>query len=306
MQSSTQEFATKETEFEAAVFRTPLQDFWFYFKKNRGAVAGLVIIILFVFIAIFAQVLAPFSPIEIIPDVLRLPPKFLEGGNPLYFFGTDDVGRDLLSRLIYGARVSLGVGFFTVIIATILGTLLGLFAGYFGGWLDKFIMRTMDVLLALPSILLAVVIITILGPGITNAVLAVSLVAIPGFVRVVRSSVLTEKSKPYVTASRTFGASHLKILFSHILPNCLAPLIVQATLSFSDGILNVAALGFLGLGAQPPTPEWGTMLADSKAYLESSPWMVTLPGLCILTVVLAFNLLGDGVRDAFDPRLKSE
>jgi len=308
MQSSTPEFVTSETssEFEAAVYRTPFQDFRFHFQKNRGAVVGMFLIVVFVIVAVFAPWIAPYSPEEMFADALRIPPKFLEGGNSNYLLGTDDVGRDTLSRLIYGARVSLGVGFFTVVLATGIGTFLGLVAGYFGGWIDKLIMRSMDVLLALPSILLAVVVITILGPGITNAVLAVSIVAVPGFVRVVRSSVLTEKSKPYVTASRTFGAGNFKIIFSHILPNCMAPLTVQATLSFSDGILNVAALGFLGLGAQPPMPEWGTMLSDSKAFLESSPWMVTLPGLCILVVVLAFNLLGDGVRDAFDPRLKSE
>ncbi|MCC7442793.1 MAG: ABC transporter permease subunit, partial [Bdellovibrionales bacterium] len=176
--------------------------------------------------------------------------------------------------------------------------------GYFGGWLDRFVMRAVDILMSLPSILLAIVVVSVLGPSLMNAVVAVSVVAMPNFIRVVRASVIGEKGKPYVVASRSFGTGHLRMMFSNILPNCLAPLIVQGALGFSDGILNVAALGFLGLGAQPPTPEWGTLLADARPFIESNPWMVNLPGLCILGVVLGFNVMGDGLRDAFDPRLR--
>jgi ABC-type dipeptide/oligopeptide/nickel transport system permease subunit len=214
------------------------------------------------------------------------------------------VGRDLLSRLIGGARISLGIGFLVVLLSASIGTFLGLLAGYFGGKLDQVIMRLVDIRMALPSMLLAIVVVAILGPGLANTIIAVSTASLPSFIRLVRASVLAEKSKPYVTASQTFGASHMRQMFINILPNCMAPLIVQASLGFSDGILDAAALGFLGLGAQPPTPEWGTMLADSRAFIESNPWLVTLPGLCILLIVLGFNLFGDGLRDALDPRLK--
>ena len=214
------------------------------------------------------------------------------------------MGRDTLSRLLHASRVSLFIGFFVVIISSTVGVILGVIAGFYGGRIDHLVMRSMDVLMALPSILLAIVVVSILGPGLENAILAVAVVSIPSFTRIVRASVLEEKEKDYVKAARIFGTSDLKIMFTEILPNCMAPLIIQITLGFSDGILNAAALSFLGLGAQPPTAEWGIMLSDSRAYIESSPWMVTLPGLCILSVVLGFNLLGDGLRDILDPRLK--
>ena len=222
----------------------------------------------------------------------------------VYPLGTDDVGRDLLSRLLYGSRVSLGIGFLVVILSLTTGTLLGLIAGYRGGFADSLILRLADMLLAIPSILLAIVIVALLGPSLLNAIVAVSIVACPSFIRLVRAQAMAEKAKPYVTASRSFGASGFRLAFSQILPNCMAPIIIQGTLGFSEGILGAAALGFLGLGAQPPTAEWGTMLSDARSYIESSPWMVTLPGLCILFLVLGFNLFGDGLRDAFDPRLK--
>jgi ABC-type dipeptide/oligopeptide/nickel transport system permease subunit len=282
----------------------PAREFWFFFKQNRGAVIGLVLIVFFVLVACLAPLLAPKDPIQLYSDALRLPPFWSAGGNWGFILGTDDVGRDLLSRLIYGARVSLGIGFLVVTFSAGAGTILGLLAGYFGGPIDKIIMRTMDILMSLPSILLAIVVVSILGPSLFNAILATAAVAVPHFVRLVRASVLQERSKAYVVASKTFGAGHFRQMFINILPNCMAPLIVQATLGFSDGILNAAALGFLGLGAQPPTAEWGTMLSDARGFIESSPWLVTLPGLCILIVVLSFNLLGDGLRDALDPRLR--
>lgn len=281
-----------------------LGEFWFFFRQNRGALIGLIIVGMFAIAALGAPWLTAYDPASIDTSALRLPPSFVEGGSPAHWLGTDDVGRDIWSRLVYGARVSLGVGAFVVMISMTIGTFLGLIAGYFGGFWDQLIMRIVDIVMTLPSILLAIVVVAILGPSLTNAVLAVSIVAIPNFVRIVRASVMAEKVKPYVTASRCFGASAPRLIFGNILPNCMAPLLVQASLGFSDGILNAAALGFLGLGAQPPTPEWGTMLADARSYIESAPWLVTLPGLCILLVVLAFNLLGDGVRDALDPRLR--
>lgn len=293
-----------ENTIETEKLDHPIVEFWGYFSKNRGAVFGLILIVFFSLLAIFAPLITPFDPTSIDPTSLRLPPSYSAGGSPLFFFGTDDVGRDLLSRLIYGARISMMIGFFVVIISCSIGVVLGLLSGYYGGWVDRVIMRFIDILMAFPSILLAIVVVSVMGPGISNAIIAVAIVAIPGFTRIVRASVLAEKKKQYVMASKTFGASSLRIMFSEILPNCMAPLIVQASLGFSDGILNAAALGFLGLGAQPPTPEWGTMLADARPFIESAPWMVTLPGLCILFVVLGFNLFGDGLRDALDPRLK--
>lgn len=282
----------------------PAAEFWYFFRQNRGAVAGLVIIFIFATIALLADVISPFDPAQVFTEAFRLPPRFAEGGQAQFILGTDDVGRDLLSRLIHGARVSMGVGFLVVILSMTVGSVLGLVAGFYGGWVDKFIMRATDILMALPSILLAIVVVSVLGPDLLNAIIAVSIVAMPNFIRIMRASVMAEKVKQYVTASRCYGASDFRLIFSNILPNCMAPLIVQATLGFSDGILNAAALGFLGLGAQPPTSEWGTMLADARAFFESSPWLVTLPGVCILLVVLGFNLLGDGLRDAFDPRLR--
>ena len=280
------------------------REFWLSFRENRGAVGGLVVVAVLTLIALLAPWLAPYDPASVHDGAFRLPPAWAEGGDARFWFGTDDVGRDILSRLIYGARVSMGVGFMVVAFSASIGCALGLLAGYAGGWFDSFVMRSMDVLMALPSILLAIVVVTALGQSLANAIVAVGMTAIPGFVRLVRGSVMAEKTKQYVVASRSVGAGHLRQMALNIFPNCLAPVIVQSTLGFSDGILNVAALGFLGMGAKPPTAEWGTMLADARAFIESLPWMVTLPGLCILAAVLGFNLLGDGLRDALDPRLK--
>lgn len=292
--------ATASSETKPAEHLSPFKEFWFFFKQNKGALVGLIIILLFSFIALFAPIIAPHDPAQIFEGALRLTP----GEDPRFLLGTDDVGRDLLSRLLYGARVSLGIGFLVVIFSTFFGSILGLISGYFGGKIDQTIMRFMDILMAMPSILLAIVVVSILGPNLFNAIVAVSIVSIPAFTRLVRASVLAEKKKQYVLASASFGASHFRQMVINIFPNCMAPLIVQGSLGFSNGILDAAALGFLGLGAQPPTAEWGTMLADARQFIETSPILVTLPGLCILVVVLGFNLLGDGLRDALDPRMK--
>lgn len=272
------------------------------FKTHRGGQVGLFFIFIFIVISILAPLIAPYDPTKLHQGVLRLPPFWSSSGDMQFLLGTDDIGRDLLSRLIYGARISIGTGFFVVFISFSIGVFLGLLAGYFGGKIDTMISRFVDILMSLPSILIAIVIAAILGPNLLNGILAVSIVALPGFIRIVRASVMSEKEKLYIQAEKNFGAGHIRILFKNILPNCWGPIIVQSTLAFSDGILNVAALGFLGLGAQAPTPEWGVMLADYKPYMESSPWLVTMPGLCILIVVLAFNLLGDALRDILDPK----
>lgn len=236
--------------------------------------------------------------------VLLAPPFWQDGGSLAHLLGTDDVGRDILSRLMYGARLSLLVGCLVVVLSLILGVVLGLVAGYFGGVVDSIIMRVVDIMLALPSLLLALVLVAIFGPSIVNASLALTFVALPHYVRLTRAAVLVEVNRDYVTASRVAGAGAMRQMFVNILPNCLAPLIVQASLGFSNAILDMAALGFLGMGAQPPTPEWGTMLSDVLQFAQSAWWVVTFPGVAILLTVLAFNLMGDGLRDALDPKLK--
>jgi len=283
---------------------TPIQEFWHYFKRNKGAVIGLVYVVLMLLIAIFAGALAPHAPAEQFRDALLHPPVWQEGGSWSYILGTDDVGRDVLSRLMYGARLSLLVGCMVVVLSLILGVVFGLLAGYLGGVVDAFIMRVVDIMLALPSLLLALVLVAIFGPSIVNASIALTFVALPHYIRLTRAAVLVEVNRDYVTASSVAGAGMLRQMFVNILPNCLAPLIVQASLGFSNAILDMAALGFLGMGAQPPTPEWGTMLSDVLQYAQSAWWVVTFPGLTILLTVLAFNLMGDGLRDALDPKLK--
>ncbi len=282
----------------------PLREFWGYFSGNHGAVAGLAIIVFVLLMAILADVLAPYAPDMTNTSVALTPPFWQEGGSTSYLLGTDAIGRDILSRLIYGSRLSLAIGIVVVALSVISGVVLGLIAGYFRGILEIFIMRVMDIMLTIPSLLLAIVIVAILGPGLMNAMIAVALVVLPHYVRITRATVISEMSKDYVTAAIVSGAGKLRIMFSEVLPNCTPLLIVQASLGISAAILDAAALGFLGLGAQPPSPEWGTMLADSREFVLRAWWVVTLPGLMILTTVLAFNLLGDGLRDALDPKLK--
>jgi dipeptide transport system permease protein len=282
----------------------PLSEFWSYFSANAGAVAGLVVIFALVVLALLADLIAPHSPILTNNAAFLKPPFWQTDGSLSYPLGTDAIGRDILSRLIHGARLSLLIGIAVVALSVIVGTILGLVAGFFRGVTEIVIMRLMDITLTLPSLLLAIVIVAILGPGLMNAMLAVAIVLLPHYVRIARAAVITEVSKDYVTAAKVAGAGRLRLMFKEVLPNCAAPLIVQATLGISTAILDAAALGFLGLGAQPPLPEWGTMLADAREFVLRAWWVVTLPGIAILMTVLAFNLLGDGLRDALDPKLK--
>jgi dipeptide transport system permease protein len=282
----------------------PLAELWSYFSQNAGAVAGLVVIVALVLLALLADLIAPHSPILTNNAVFLKPPFWQSGGTLSYPLGTDAIGRDILSRLIHGARLSLLIGIAVVTLSVAVGTILGLVAGFFRGVTEIVIMRLMDITLTLPSLLLAIVIVAILGPGLMNAMLAVAIVLLPHYVRIARAAVITEVSKDYVTAAKVAGAGRLRLMFKEVLPNCAAPLIVQATLGISTAILDAAALGFLGLGAQPPLPEWGTMLADAREFVLRAWWVVTLPGIAILLTVLAFNLLGDGLRDALDPKLK--
>jgi dipeptide transport system permease protein len=281
-----------------------LAEFWHYFSMNRGAVLGLIVFSLLILVALFANWLAPYSPDQQYRDAILIPPMWEEGGRPEFILGTDPVGRDMLSRLIHGSRYSLFIGLVVVTGALFIGVTLGVLAGYFRGWVDVVVMRVMDIILAFPPLLLALVLVAILGPGLFNAMLAIALVLQPHFARLTRAAVMAEKNREYVTSARLAGAKHLRLMFVTILPNCLGPLIVQATLSFSNAILEAAALGFLGMGAQPPTPEWGTMLASAREFILRAPWVVTYPGLAILITVLAINLIGDGLRDALDPKLK--
>ncbi len=281
-------------------FLDQLSQLW----RNRTAVAGMLLVSLFVATAIFAPVLSPHDPNETsLYDQLK-PPLWHDEGTTKNILGTDDLGRDLLSRLIYGARVSLVVSLFSVGLAFFLGTFLGSVAGYYKGKLDSIIMRIMDIILAFPYLLLAIVVVAYLGPSLQNAMMAIGITYVPRFARIVRGSVLEECGKDYVTAARAIGAKDLRIIFLTILPNCLGPLIVLTTLSFASAILDAAALSFLGLGAQPPTPEWGAMIARSRSLILRASWVMTFPGIAILFAVLGFNLFGDGLRDALDPRLR--
>ena len=282
----------------------PFKEVWAAFVENKGAVAGLIVILMIAVVAVFADVLAPHSPIEQYRDALLAPPVWQTGGRWTHPLGTDDIGRDILSRLIHGARLSMVIGSIVVTLSLFAGTVLGLMAAFMRGLVDIAIMRSMDIMLALPSLLLAIVIVAILGPGLFNAMIAVSIVTLPHFTRLARAAALSELTREYVASSRLAGAGPLRLMFLTVLPNCTAPLIVQATLGFSNAILDAAALGFLGLGAQPPIPEWGTMLAGSLQFVQRAWWVVSFPGIAILITVLAFNLMGDGLRDALDPKLK--
>jgi len=281
-----------------------LQEFWSYFSENRGAVIGLWFFVFICLVAVFANFIAPHGETEQFRDALLTPPVWQEGGQWKFLLGTDAVGRDMLSRLIYGSRYSLFVGCIVVSIALVVGIAVGLFSGFVGGTFDTIIMRAMDIILAFPALLLALALVAILGPSLTNAMIAIAIVQQPHYVRLTRAAVMTERTKDYVTAARVSGVRSLRLMFITILPNCLAPLIVQAALSFSTAILDAAALGFLGMGAQPPIPEWGTMLAEAREFILRAWWVVTLPGIAILLTVLAINLMGDGLRDALDPKLR--
>jgi dipeptide transport system permease protein len=278
--------------------------FWRSFRENRGAVAGAIIVALVVFCAVFANFLAPYDPLEQFRDATKLPPLWVEGGTWKYPLGTDPLGRDMLSRLLYGSRTSLFIGMSIMIVCTFIGTCLALLAAFAGGIIDTLLMRLMELILAIPDLVLAILIIAVIGPNLTNTIVAITIVYLPRFVILVRATALSEMSKDYVTAAKVAGVGPWRLMFTTILPNCVAPLIIQAALGISDAILEAAALGFLGLGAQPPTPEWGSMLADTRDLITSNPWVMALPGIAILITVLAINLMGDGLRDALDPRLR--
>ena len=280
------------------------REFWFYFSASKTAVAGLFFLIGVVLMAIFADVISPHLPAEQYRDFTEIPPAWMEGGQMRFFLGTDYAGRDMLSRIIHGARLSLIAGAIVVIMSASIGVLLGLVAGFQGGWVETIIMRVMDTIMAVPGLLMALVLVAVLGPGLLNAMVAIAITYTPSFVRLTRASTMTELNKDYVTASKVAGAGPIRLMFISILPNCMAPLIVQGTLSFSTAILDTAALGFLGMGAQAPLPEWGTLIAENRDLMLSVPWTVTFPGIAILLAVLAINLMGDGLRDALDPKLK--
>ncbi|MDY3331043.1 MAG: ABC transporter permease subunit [Pelistega sp.] len=285
-------------------YPSPLKEFVTHFMRNKGAVIGLIFLIIMILAAIFAPYIAPHSPIEQFRGNMLQPPAWQDGGSMQFILGTDEAGRDILSRIIHGGRLSLFIGISAVVLTLIPGIVLGLLAGFYPKVLGQVIMRFADIMMALPSVLLAIAIMAILGPGIVNAMIAIAVVGLPAYIRLVRGSVMTELSKDYVVASRVSGAGIWRLMFVAVLPNCMAPIIVQATLGFSSAILDIAALGFLGLGVQPPSPEWGTMLATAREYITRAWWVVTFPGLTILLTVLAINLMGDGLRDALDPKLK--
>jgi dipeptide transport system permease protein len=296
--------ADSSTIAASAPVMSPAREVWLSMRANRGAMIALAVILVLILCAIFAPWIAPNDPTAQNVDQALLPPAWYAAGLHQYPLGTDSLGRCVLSRIIFGARLSLLIGGIVVTLSLSTGVLMGLVSGFYRGAVDSLIMRLMDIILALPSLLLAIVIVVLLGPGLRNAMIAVAITNIPHYARLTRAAVLSELTKDYVVASRVAGAGTFRLMFKTVLPNCLAPLIVQSTLGISAAILDAAALGFLGLGAQPPTPEWGTMLADSRQYIESAPWVVTFPGLAILITVLAFNLMGDGLRDALDPKLK--
>lgn len=278
---------------------SPWLEAWRSFRKNKLAVIGAFIVIFFVLLAIFAPLIAP----EGINDQ-KLTKRLLAPSSE-HWFGTDDFGRDIFSRVVYGARISLWVGFLAVIGSMVIGCFLGIVAGYYGKWVDTIISRFFDILLAFPSILLAIAVVAVLGPSLRNALIAIAIINIPNFGRLIRSRVLSVKQEEYIMAARAVGMKNSRILFHHVMPNSIAPIIVQGTLAIATAIIEAAALGFLGLGAEAPNPEWGKMLSDAKAFLIQAPWTMIFPGLAIMLTVLGFNLMGDGLRDALDPRMKN-
>lgn len=284
---------------EELVVSNQLRRMWHNFKKRKVAVIGLIIVCIYVILAIFAPLLAPYDPLkQDLPNMLQTP-------SAKHLLGTDEVGRDILSRVLYGSGISLRIGFTVVFLAFIIGVPIGVVAGYYGGLLDSLLMRAMDVLMAFPGMLLAIMFVSILGPGLNNAILAVGLFTVPNFARLARGETLSLKHSEYIEASKAIGASNFRIILTHVLNNIMAPLIVTSTLSFGNSILTTSGMGFLGIGAQPPTPEWGAMLSSGRQYLLNAPHVTMIPGLAILFLVLGLNLLGDGLRDVLDPKLKS-
>lgn len=266
--------------------------------SKRPAKFGILVLLGVVFLAVFAPYITDYQP-----DAMDIPKRFMPPSRE-HLFGTDEFGRDLFTRIVYGSRYTLQIGFISVTIALITGSLIGLVSGYFGGWVDIVLMRFIDLMLAFPGMIIALGVVAILGPSLQNSMIAVGIGSMPSYARVVRASVLSVKEKEFVESARAGGLSNMRILFRHVLPNVLSPLIVLATLGLPGAILSAAGLSFLGLGAQPPTPEWGSILNSGRAFLRQAPWVTTFPGLAIMFVVLAFNLLGNELRDVLDPRLK--
>lgn len=277
----------------------PWLEGWRSFKKSKVSLVGAGIVIFFVLLAVIGPFIAPQGINE--QDLT----KRLLAPSADHWFGTDDFGRDIFSRIIHGARISLWVGFFSVILSVIIGSLLGIIAGYYGKWIDTIISRIFDIMLAFPSMLLAIAVVSVLGPSLQNALIAIAIINIPNFGRLIRSKVLSVKEEEYIVAAKAIGMRDSRILFSHIFPNSITPIIVQGTLAIATAIIEAAALGFLGLGAQAPAPEWGKMLADARKFLLNAPWTMIFPGLAIMLTVLGFNLMGDGLRDALDPKMKN-
>lgn len=274
------------------------RDAWLRLRRNRFAVAGGVCALLLVCMALAAPLIAPYDPIAQDYDHL------LQGASLQHPFGTDNFGRDILSRVIYGARISLSVGSLGTLLGLVIGVTIGILAGYYGGWLDSLAMRLLDIQLAFPGLLLAITIIAVLGVGTQNVIIAIGIFSVPVFARVLRGSILSLKEQDFVMAARAIGATDQRLMFVHLLPNALAPTLVIATLRLGTAILTAASLSFLGLGIRPPSPEWGAMLSDGRQFLQLAPHVAIFPGLAILITVLALNLLGDGLRDALDPKLK--
>lgn len=273
-------------------------DVFLRLRRNRLAMIGLAIVVILILVAVFADFIAPYGYAK---QNIR---ETLQSPSMKHLCGTDQFGRDIFSRIIYGSRISLKVGFIAVSIAMVTGGLLGAISGYYGGKLDNLIMRVMDVLLSIPQILLAIAIAASLGPGLFNLMIAVGISSIPGYARIVRGSVLSIRNQEFVEAARAMGSGDLRIILRHILPNCMAPVIVQATLGVAFAILTAAGLSFIGLGIQPPSPEWGAMLSGGRVYIRDHSYMTFFPGLAIMVTILALNFLGDGLRDALDPKLK--
>lgn len=282
---------------------TPWESFYRSFISNKGAVLGLVIMLLLVVVALFANVLAPHNPLQLYTGKEQLPPAMF-GGDSQFILGTDDAGRDTLSRVMYGTRYSLFIGLAATLLSAVVGVFLGLSAAFWPKRLGKVIMLVNDIIMSYPSLLLAIIIAAILGPSMTNTIITIALVCLPPFIRLTRATAMVELQRDYVTASKVMGAGTLRLLFITVLPNCLAPLIVQATMIFSSAILEAGAIGFLGFGVQPPLPEWGAMLGTARQYIQSNVWMAIFPGLAVFISALAINLMGDGLRDALDPKLK--
>lgn len=280
--------------------RSQWVEVWRRLKRNKMAILGLVILVILVLLAVFADVIANYDNVVIKQNLAHR----LQGPSAAHWLGTDEFGRDIFARLVHGTRVSLQVGIVAVGISIVIGGILGAVAGYYGGKLDNTIMRVMDIFLAVPSILLAIAIVSALGPSIINLMLAISISSVPSYARIVRASVLSIRDQEFIEAAKAIGASNTRIIFRHIIPNSLAPVIVQATLGVASAILSTAGLSFIGLGIQPPAPEWGSMLSGGRQYLRYAWWVTTFPGVAIMITILSLNLLGDGLRDALDPRLK--